>query len=135
MIKLNEPECCAGLVDECLKYIVKWAIYLDFAALTSKARFSFEMRDPKTLKVSGFPYKFDKNVMQCEEEPEDGTVVDFIIRPGMRIYGRQKGRDLFHMNDDSQFHTGEPCFVNYHIFDHLPMQVAAKWDESDMSEE
>lgn len=131
----NDPEIPASRIDKCLKDMIERAIKLDLRVLSTKARICFEMRDPETLKVSGFTYKYDKNVMECYDEPEDGTVVSFVIRPSLRMYGRYRSWTDWLPRDPSQFHTLEPSFVDYHNFEAVPMVVAVKPAGSGMSDE
>lgn len=120
----RNPYYHAGCLDKYLGTMIENAIKLDLRVLSHKARICFEMRDPETLKVTGFPYKYDKNVMDCYDEPEDGTIVGFVMRPGLRLYGRAGTRSP--PRDHSHFHIEEPAFADYHRFEARPMLVAVK---------
>lgn len=122
----RNPDYHAGCFGKYLGTMIESAIKLDLRVLSTKTRICFEMRDPETLKVTGFPYKYDKKVMECYDEPEDGTIVGFVIRPGLRLYGRIQPRKFLPPRDHSHFHIEEPSFADYHHFEAVPMLVAVK---------
>ncbi|KAH6989704.1 hypothetical protein BKA56DRAFT_728128 [Ilyonectria sp. MPI-CAGE-AT-0026] len=122
----RNPDYHAGRFGKYLGTMIENAIKLDLRVLSHKARICFEMRDPETLKVTGFPYKYDKNVMECYDEPEDGTIVGLVMRPGLRLYGRVGARMHLLPRDRSHFHIEEPAYADYHRFEAKPMLVAVK---------
>lgn len=108
-------------IDEYLGRMIDCAINIDFRVHAMKGAASFEMREPETLKLSGFAYKGDPNVMVRYNGSacDDGLPVHFIIRPRLQIYGFI---DCCH--SANQFHHTEPFYDDYDKRTVVPMEVA-----------
>lgn len=108
-------------IDDYLGRVIDCAINVDFRVHAMKAAASFEMREPETLKLSGFAYKGDPNVMvrYYGSACDDGLPVHFIIRPRLQIYGVFDWAYSVNL-----FHRTEPFYDDYDQRTVVPMEVA-----------
>ncbi|KAL6405109.1 hypothetical protein AUP68_11953 [Ilyonectria robusta] len=108
-------------IDDYLGRVIDCAINVDFRVHAMKAAASFEMREPETLKLSGFAYKGDPNVMvrYYGSACDDGLPVHFIIRPRLQIYGVFDWAYSVNL-----FHRTEPFYDDYDQRTIVPMEVA-----------